>query len=498
MEMTISNLKPTAPVEIRGNKLSVWLLRFLRIFVIVLGVMILIPDLNPVRILKEINGNASLFTTSISYEALTQKFPAMVWKRNVLSPDTFYSLMSASSTILISVLVACISACVSLGNNLMKRISLVLTMVASVCIFISLSRIMDCRDVFLAAVEKTPSAAKYVTVLLPKIRLIAYTVVTGMIGVLSLGAFLSLPWKVERRFGMDERFRLFLMFLPVLVLTFIFSYLPVYGWRYAFFDYQAGMDLSMDNFMGWEYFKQLFGNEAYRDDLFRVLRNTLVMSGLGIATSWLPIAFAILLAELRYTKLQRAVQTLTTIPNFISWVLVYSIALAVFSTEGFINSLGRSIAGDSYVATNYLMGSDGIWIKMLLWGTWKGLGWSAIVYIAGIAGIDQQLYEAARVDGANRWQCIRHITVPGLMPTYMVMLLMSVAGILSNGMEQYLVFENPTNQRVIEVLDLYVYHGIENSFEMSTIMGMFKSVIGVALLFGANGISKAVRGESIV
>ena len=137
---------------------------------------------------------------------------------------------------------------------------------------------------------------------------------------------------------------------------------------------------------------------------------------------------------------------------------------------------------------------------MLLWGTWKGLGWSAIIYVAGIAGIDQQLYEAARVDGANRFRCIWHITVPGLMPTYMVMLLMSVAGILSNGMEQYLVFSNPYNGDFIQVLDLYVYNlGIgNNQLSVSTVIGILKSVIAVILLFGANGISKAVRGESII
>ena len=148
---------------------------------------------------------------------------------------------------------------------------------------------------------------------------------------------------------------------------------------------------------------------------------------------------------------------------------------------------------------DYLASADHTWIKMLLWGTWKGLGWSAIVYVAGISGIDQQLYEAARVDGANRFHCIWHITVPGLMPTYCVMLLMSVAGILSNGMEQYLVFSNAINSDVIQVLDLYVYQMFQSgSTELSIVVGMAKSVVGVVLLFAANGISKLVRGESII
>ena len=192
--------------------------------------------------------------------------------------------------------------------------------------------------------------------------------------------------------------------------------------------------------------------------------------------------------------------TLTTIPNFISWVLVYAIAICIFSTDGFVNSFLTNVLHQTGANTNYLQIADHTWLKMLLWGTWKGVGWSAIVYIAGIAGIDQQLYEAARVDGANRFRCIWHITIPGLVPTYMVMLLMSIAGILSNGMEQYLVFENAMNKDVIEVLDLYVYHiGIgQNQIPLSTVVGISKSLIGVTLLFAANGISRAIRGESII
>ena len=141
-----------------------------------------------------------------------------------------------------------------------------------------------------------------------------------------------------------------------------------------------------------------------------------------------------------------------------------------------------------------------MWLKMLLWGTWKGVGWSAIIYISGIAGIDQQLYEAATVDGAGRFQKMWNITVPGLIPTFMVMLLMSVAGILSNGMDQYLVFETSNNSEWLNVLDLYVYKlGIGSGMiPLSTVVGMSKSIISVILLFLANSISKLVRGESIV
>ena len=147
-----------------------------------------------------------------------------------------------------------------------------------------------------------------------------------------------------------------------------------------------------------------------------------------------------------------------------------------------------------------LMGGSHVWLQMLAWGLWKGIGWSAIIYVAAISGIDQQLYEAATVDGAGRFQRMWNITVPSLIPTFCVLLLMSIANILSNGMDQYLVFENSTNTSSIMVLDLYVYKlGIgQGQIPLSTVIGMVKSVVSVTLLFAANGISKLIRGESIV
>jgi putative aldouronate transport system permease protein len=303
----------------------------------------------------------------------------------------------------------------------------------------------------------------------------------------------------DDKYEMDSSYKLFLMFLPFAALCFVFSYLPLWGWRYAFFNYTAGGTLSSENFVGFKWFTTLFQSPATRADIVRVLRNTLAMSGLGILTSWVPMAFAVFLNEIKNTRFRRFVQTFTTIPNFISWVLVYAIALAIFSTDGFINSAGIAM-GLITEGTNYLMGNSHIWLKMLLWGIWKGVGWSAIIYIAGISGIDQQLYEAATVDGAGRFQRMWHVTLPGLIPTYCVMLLMSIANILSNGMDQYLVFQNAQNTSTIEVLDLYVYLiGIgDGNIPLSTVVGMVKSIVSVILLFVANRISKTIRGESIV
>ena len=485
-------------VEIKGsslNKVLMWLTRFV---ITITGMMVFFPVLNPGRISTLINENASLFTTAISYETITNQM-AYPLRRGMVEPMNFYLLMAGAAIVVLGILLNCGGACMSLGNNRMKRVGLLLPMLGAAAIVGGLVLIHHAYTLLEAAAAASASAFKRIQPALP-MGLQVFGVAAVLVFLTTLLAWLTLPKEREEKMEMDEKFRLFLLFLPVLLLTFIFCYLPIYGWRFAFFDYKIGDSLTMENFVGLKWFTYLFENEATRNDLIRVLRNTLIMSGLGIATSWLPIAFAVLLAEVRSSKFQRLVQTLTTIPNFISWVLVYAIAFAIFSTDGFVNSFLRNVMGVTGANTDYLASADWIWVKMLLWGTWKGLGWSAIVYIAGIAGIDQQLYEAAKVDGANRFQCIRHITIPGLMPTYMVMLLMSVAGMLSNGMDQYLVFENPINKSMIEVLDLYVYNiGIKSGLiPISTVVGVFKSLIGVTLLFGANGISKAVRGESII
>ena len=151
-------------------------------------------------------------------------------------------------------------------------------------------------------------------------------------------------------------------------------------------------------------------------------------------------------------------------------------------------------------AIKFLDSSNHVWLSMLLWNLWKSLGWNSIIYLAAISGIDQELYEAAKVDGANRFQLIRSITIPCLLPTYFVMLMLSIANFLSNGMDQYYVFQNAFNKTAIQVLDLYVYNiGMTGkSMSLATAIGIMKSAVSVALLFTVNTISKKVRGESII
>lgn len=294
-------------------------------------------------------------------------------------------------------------------------------------------------------------------------------------------------------------FREFLYILPFIILVAVFSYYPLYGWFYAFFDYKPPRPLSLDDFVGLKWFKYLVDNPVRIKETMIVLRNTFAMSGLTILTSWLPMIFAVFLNEIRCMPFRKIVQTVTTLPNFISWVLVFSIAYSLFSSNGMANSLLQGM-GMIEEPVLFLQSSKHVWLTMWLWHTWKGLGWSAIMYIAAIAGIDEELYEAAKVDGATRMQLIRHITIPGLMPTYMVLLMLNIANFLSNGMEQYYVFQNAFNLESIQVLDLYVYNLAmgSGSYSVSTALSMLKSIISVILLCGANSLSKALRGDSFI
>ena len=298
---------------------------------------------------------------------------------------------------------------------------------------------------------------------------------------------------------LDQGKRMFLYMLPFLLLCFAFSYFPLHGWIYSFYDYKPPLKLSQCNFMGLRWFKMIFGNPAQVRQLFIVMRNTFAMSFLNIATSVLPLFFAVFLNEIKCKWFRKMVQTLTTIPNFISWVLVYAVAFCLFSNTGMVNTVFQNL-GVILKPIKFLDSDSHTYIAMLLWSTWKGLGWGAIMYLASIAGIDQEMYEAARVDGAGRFQLMRYITLPELMPTYFVMLMLSVANFLNNGMDQYFVFQNAFNKAHIQVLDLYVYNiGMTgSSLSLATAINMLKSLISVTLLMAVNRISKKIRGVSLV
>ena len=291
----------------------------------------------------------------------------------------------------------------------------------------------------------------------------------------------------------------FLMIVPFLILILIFSYYPLYGWVYAFFDYKPPFPLSWEKFVGFKWFISMVENPVKVKRLVQVLTNTFAMSGLSLFFSWFPMIFAVFLNEIKSVRFKKFVQTVTTLPNFISWVLVYSIAFSVFNSTGAANSILMRL-GITNEPILFLQSSEHIWFKQWLWLTWKNAGWAAIMYIAAITGIDEELMEAAKIDGASRMQCIWHITIPSILPTYFVLVMMSLANFLSNGMEQYFVFANSFNKTKIEVLDLYVYNLAMGSggYSLSTAISILKSFVSIMLLWATNWASKKIRGESLI
>ena len=290
-----------------------------------------------------------------------------------------------------------------------------------------------------------------------------------------------------------------LLAVPFLIYVFAFSYVPLVGWIYSVFDYKIGqkfLDFGRMGFVGLGNFQKLF---TERSEVLRVLRNTLALSALGLLATPVPVVFAIMFNEIKNSKFKKIVQTATTLPNFISWIIVYGVAFAFFSVNGFVSVLMQKI-GIQPPVMGILGDVDHTWVLQWILGIWKSFGWSAIIYIAAITGIDSELYDAAKVDGANKIQSILHITIPGIMPTYVVMFLLAVSNILSNGFDQYFMFYNPMVADKIEVLDYYVYKvGFYiNDYSYSITLGMLKSILGIVLLFTANALSKKIRGESIV
>ena len=291
----------------------------------------------------------------------------------------------------------------------------------------------------------------------------------------------------------------FLMVLPFLLLIAVFSYYPLYGWVYAFFDYKPPFPLSWEKFVGFKWFVSMVENPVKVKKLVQVLTNTFAMSGLSLLFSWFPMIFAVFLNEIKSVPFKKFVQTVTTLPNFISWVLVYSIAFSVFNSTGAVNSVLMNM-GIIDEPIMFLQSSSHVWFKQWVWLTWKNAGWAAIMYIAAITGIDESLMEAAKIDGASRMQCIWHITIPSILPTYFVLVMLSLANFLSNGMEQYFVFANSFNKAKIEVLDLYVYNLAMGSggYSLSTAISILKTFVSIFLLCITNWVSKKIRGDSLL
>lgn len=293
-----------------------------------------------------------------------------------------------------------------------------------------------------------------------------------------------------------RRMKLTLMALPFVIFVFLFCYVPLMGWALAFFDYRPGLALNRLKFVGFKYF-ELLG--YYGDDIVNALVNTLGLSGLSMLTSLISPLFAILLTEVRHNRLKKGIQTMITLPHFVSWIIVSALCFSLFSTNGMVNQLLQAL-GYTGRPVNVLGNGDTAWAFMTALDIWKEVGWNSIVYLAAIAGIDEELHDAARVDGASRFQRICHITVPGLTPTFIVLLLLKVGNLLSVGFEKYIVFNNSLMASRLEVIDVYTYRiGIgTQDYSFAIAVSILKSVVSILLLFSVNSLAKRIRGDSII
>lgn len=292
-----------------------------------------------------------------------------------------------------------------------------------------------------------------------------------------------------------KNYRLLFMVLPFMLMVLLFSYVPIFGWVYSVYDYIPGVSLFDCDFMGLEYFRLIFRDA----NILRTLKNTMIFAVIGICLTPLPMLFAILLNEVRSGPVRKFIQTFTTLPNFISWVIIFSLAFALFSTDGILTALPVKL-GLGEEAKSILSSRESVYWFQTFLGQWKSLGWSSIIYLAAIAGIDQELYEAARVDGAGYLRCALHITLPAMLETYVVLFILNIGNFLNTGYEQFMLFKNSITAPNIEVLDLYVYRiGLESmDYSYGVAISIIKSFVSILLVVTANLVAKKLRGSTVI
>ena len=289
--------------------------------------------------------------------------------------------------------------------------------------------------------------------------------------------------------------QLWLISLPIIVWVLIFSYYPMYGLSIAFFDYHPGIDIFKSTWVGLSNFK-LFIDSV---DFLMVLRNTLVISGLGLLFGFpAPLILALFINELKNRRFKKLVQTVSYLPQFISWVIVASILFLILGNEGTLNQilLGLGICDRPI---SYLGEGKYFWVIITIANLWKSTGWTSIIYISAISGIDSQLYEAGKIDGLGRFGLVMHITIPIIFPTIALLGILGISGILNAGFEQQLLIGNVQNREYWEVLDTYAYKiGIQHGmYSYGAAVGLMKSIFGTVLLVIANTFSKKFLDTSI-
>ncbi|MBO9609451.1 MAG: sugar ABC transporter permease [Paenibacillaceae bacterium] len=292
----------------------------------------------------------------------------------------------------------------------------------------------------------------------------------------------------------SDSLALWIIVLPGLIYFITFKYVPMLGNVIAFKNYNVFAGIIDSPWVGFKYFSRMFTYEEF----YHILSNTVVLSFLSILIGFPgPLILALMLNELRVMWLKRSVQTLLYLPHFLSWIIVGSIFINLLQSGGFLNQLLDRWFGVAEI--EFLTDSKYFKSVIIASGLWKEIGWGMIIYLAALAGINPNLYEAAMVDGAGRWRQMWSITLPSIMPAIVVLFLLRIGNVLDANVEQILVFLNPLNFDKGEVIDTYVYRVglLSAQFSYTTAIGLFKSVIGLVLILGLNNLSKRTTGESI-
>lgn len=304
------------------------------------------------------------------------------------------------------------------------------------------------------------------------------------------------PMKKKGRLANEfkQNWLLYLMILPGLLYFLIFKYAPMGGLVIAFQNYFPFLGIKGSQWVGLEHFRRFFSS----GDFAMLMRNTLVLFGLNLVFAFpASIILAIALNEVRNTRFKKSVQTIVYLPHFISWVIVVSIFYVLLTTEG--GAINNVIASRGGNKIPFL--TDPRWFRPLyiIQEIWKGAGWGSIVYLASLTNVDQQLYEAADLDGASRIQMIWHVTLPSIRPTIITMLILKIGDVLELGFEHVYVMLNSLNRGVAEIFDTFVYTaGITNGqLSFSTAVGFFKSIVGLILVILANRLAKRVGEDGV-
>ncbi|MGO4546308.1 ABC transporter permease [Paenibacillus sp. 2TAB23] len=287
--------------------------------------------------------------------------------------------------------------------------------------------------------------------------------------------------------GTWKDYQLYLLLLLPISYFILFKYVPMYGAAIAFQDYSIFKGVTGSAWVGFENFKQLFGMSQF----YQVVRNTLLLNLLDLLFSFpAPILLAILLHELRVVWFKKAAQTILYLPHFISWIIIGGLVYQMFSTNGgLINNLIGALGLDPIP---FLTEKNNWLLVYLSTGIWQSAGWGTIIYLAALTGINKDLYEAAEVDGAGRLKKIWHITLPGIRPTIVVMLIMQLGHIMTIGFERPFVMSNPLVMDYAEVISTFVYKvGLQSAqFSLATAMGLFQALVGLFFVVMANMIAK--------